>query len=60
MKNLLKEQELSVMLPKKSKGKDICRVIYDLIHGCLKGEIKKEALLSMLADLTVRISLISD
>jgi hypothetical protein len=40
---------------KKSKGKDVCRIIYDLIHGCLKGEINKEALLSVLADLTVSI-----
>lgn len=52
IKTLLKDED-SIFLTKKSKGSDISRAIYDLIHGGIKGEIKKEALLMTLAELTV-------
>lgn len=53
IKTLIKDDE-SILLAKKSKGGDICRAIYDLVRGGIKGEIKKEALLTSLAELTVR------
>lgn len=56
IKALLKDEE-SIFLTKKSKGADISRAIYDLIHGGIKGEIKKEALLIALAELTVRVEI---
>lgn len=40
-----------LLAKKKSKGLDISRVIYDLIVCGIRGEIKKDALLSTLAEL---------
>jgi hypothetical protein len=42
------------LLTKKANEIDICRVIYDLIHGCIKGKIKKEALFADITELSVR------
>lgn len=43
------------MLGKKAKGLDVSRAIYDLILSGIKGIIKKDALLTALADLTVSV-----
>ncbi|KAG5670760.1 hypothetical protein PVAND_001001 [Polypedilum vanderplanki] len=51
VKAVLKEDE-SLLLTKKAKGPDISRVIYDLIIGGIKSEIKKDVVLSILAELS--------
>jgi THO complex subunit 2 len=48
----LKDDE-SLLLAKKAKGPDISRIIYDLVVGGIRGEIKKDAVSSALAELAV-------
>lgn len=52
IKSQLKDDE-SILLMKKAKGVDVSRAIYDLIHCGIKGDLKKDALLTALAELTV-------
>lgn len=52
IKSSIKDDE-SLLLVKKSKSLDVSRVIYDLIVGGIRGDIKKDALLSALTELTV-------
>lgn len=52
IKSHLKDDE-SILLAKKSKGVDVSRAIYDLVHSGIKGDIKKDTLLTALAELTV-------
>lgn len=52
IKSQLKDDE-SILLVKKSKGLDVSRAIYDLVHCGIKGDLKKDALLTALAELTV-------
>jgi hypothetical protein len=54
IKTHLKDDE-SILLAKKSKGIDVSRAIYDLVHCGIKGDLKKDALLTALAELTVSI-----
>lgn len=52
IKSCIKDDE-SLLITKKSKGLDISRIIYDLIVGGIKGDIKKDALLSTISELAV-------
>lgn len=52
IKSQLKDDE-SILLGKKGKGTEVSRAIYDLIQIGIKGELKKDALLTALAELTV-------
>lgn len=52
IKSFIKDED-SIFLSKKSKGVDISRAIYDLVHSGIKGEMKKDVLLTTLSELTV-------
>ena len=52
MKTIINEDEETLLL-QKSKGMDVTRVIYDVLVGGIRGEIKKDSLLSTLTELTV-------
>jgi THO complex subunit 2 len=51
IKSFIKDDE-SLLLVKKSKSIDVSRIIYDLVVGGIRGDIKKDALLSALTELT--------
>jgi hypothetical protein len=53
---VFKSDEESLLLVKNKKQIDVSRVIYDLISCCIKGDIKKDALVSILAELSVSSS----
>ncbi len=53
-KSCLKDDE-SIFLGKKSKGAELTRLIYEVVYCGIKGEIKKDALLTTLAELTVSL-----
>lgn len=54
IKSALKDEE-SVLLSNNDKQSEISRAIYDLIQVGIKGGLKKDSVLSTLADLTVNI-----
>lgn len=47
------KDEESILLGKKTKGLDVSRAIYDLVHSGIKGIVKRDVLLATLVDLTV-------
>lgn len=58
IKSVLKDEE-SVLLSNDDTELEITRAIYDLIQVGIKGGLKKDSVLSTLADLTVNIILIT-
>lgn len=56
IKAALKEDE-TILLGKKGKVVDVSRSIYDLVQSGIKGVLKKDALLTALAELTVSVNI---
>jgi hypothetical protein len=56
IKASIKDDESILLGKKPAKAIDVSRAIYDLVQNGIKGIIKRDVLLSTLADLTVRMN----